>query len=132
MSHNAYNAETDDAPYTDLFDAVEADPDRYSEEKEVGISFSNPDDRMRVDAAIPAVMRRLLKHPEFDLRLYTTTEDGVAVDVTAEEYTAEGHDGRKPVYWVSGTLPVGVLTMKQSPRKSGGHANVVSSGVLND
>lgn len=130
MSHNAYNPETPDAPYADLAECVKGDPARSTEEKEFGISFANPDDRIRVDSAIPSLMKKLLLHPNFDLLTYTTTDGDVSINRSVEHYAEEGHDARKPIYWVSGTLPMGVLKIRPNPRNSTYATDVVTNKVL--
>lgn len=120
--------------YQDLYDAVEADPNRGTVAKETGITFSRPDDRAKVNTAEPSLMRRLLAHPEFELRSYETSSDnGSKADyknVSAETYEEQAHDARKPVYSVHGTIPIGCLKVSATARSSTGHAEVVSASVL--
>lgn len=132
MSDEA-NTDDSDSTYSDLIDAVKSDPNRETVEKETAIYFSKPDDRITVNTAERALMRRLLSHPEFVLDRYETSHGGKAdyQSVTAAEYAERGgHDARKPVYSVTGTMPIGVLKIAASSRKSTGHADVISAGVL--
>lgn len=119
--------------YNDLADSTESDPTREATEKETAFYFSKQDDRLVVTSSERTIMRRVLSHPEFELRSYSTTMDGDKTgvrSVTEEEYAADGHDGRKPVYSVTGTLPIGAIKISAKSRQSNAHSSVVSDGVL--
>lgn len=119
--------------YTQLREAVESDPNREQVEKEFGITFSKSDDRAVVNTAIKSLMRRFLAHPEFDLRYYETSGDKASYRVVdAEEFEEEGHDGRKPVWSVSGTIPIGTLKIRMNPRQHGSYSDVITNSVLDD
>lgn len=128
------NDETTMTDYTDLIDSIASDPDRHGVEIETGILFNNDSDdpNATVHTAETALMRRLLNHPHFDLDWYVTTDDGATVHVQSEQFAEEGHDGRKPVYAVSGQLPIGCLKISAKPRKNAGNAQVITSTVLGE
>lgn len=115
----------------DLAERCETTTDLETYERETSIHFSRADDRANVYSEEKAICKRLLMHPDFDLEQYTTSHpDAPQQAVSIEEYRENGHDQRKPVYAVKGTLPIGVLKIAQKPRQSSGHADVVSGGVL--
>lgn len=111
--------------YDDLIDAVEADPDLKTFEKETSFYFSNDDTRARFNTANPTLMRKALGHAEFELTEYVTS-DG---EVSAEEYAAAGHDRRRPVYRVFGTFPIGVLKVQATARSRNTPGPVVSDAT---
>jgi hypothetical protein len=74
------------------------DPNLTAAEKEVSVTFSRADDRIRVHSEIATVTKWLDKHPEFAERFRRVT-DGT-------------------VHAINGTLPLGCLSLKGSSRKS--------------
>jgi hypothetical protein len=122
-----------DRHYGDLADSVQSDPNREPQETETAFNFLQIHDRVRAESAYTSLMRKLLLHPKFRLDWFTTAgEDNDNYRrVTGREYEADGgHDRRKPVYYVAGTLPVGNLKVSVEGRSTGGHARVVADGVL--
>jgi hypothetical protein len=119
--------------YGDLADSVQSDPNRRPEETETAFNFLQIHDRVQAESAYTSIMRKLLLHPKFRLDWYTTAGDGNKNyhQVTGREYEANGgHDRRKPVYNVVGTLPVGTLKVSVEGRTTGGHPRIVADGVL--
>jgi len=122
---------TENDTYDELAESVKANPNTTKAEKETTLSWARDLDKATVFTEEPSLMRRFLKHPEFTLTAYRTSHpEKVGTQVSAEEYEEEGHDGRKPVYSLKGHIPVACLKVSKSARKSSGHADVVSSGVL--
>jgi len=120
-----------DRQYGDIAMAVTSDPNRRAEEKETAVYFSNVDDRLTVTTSNPAICRRVLLHPEFELSYYEiSTGSNTSTTVDADEYAEDGHDGRRGVYMVTGTMPIGVLKISQNARKSSGSASVVTGAYL--
>jgi hypothetical protein len=122
-----------DRHYGDLADSVQSDPNREPQETETAFNFLQIHDRMRVESAYTSIMRRLLLHPKFRLDWYTTSGENADYEhVDGRDYEArDGHDRRKPVYYVAGTLPVGTLKISVDDRSTGGHAKTVADGVFN-
>lgn len=91
-------------------DAITEDDRLQTFEKETTIRWSKVDDTVHIHSDMAGVCRRLLQHPEF----------------TLEDYSGTGDD----VNSVRGTFPLGCLSIGVKPRKTGSHADVVSSGVM--
>jgi hypothetical protein len=122
------NANTD---YTDLIDATTTNNELTAIERETHIQWSAKDDRAIVFTEEKHIARRLLANPEFEMESYKTSGDAtVGKEVQAHEYETEGHDKRKPVYGVRGTIPVRLVSIKPSSPKGTGHAPVVTAKWL--
>lgn len=74
------------------------DPNLTAAEKEVSLTFSRGDDRIRVHSEITTVTKWLDNHPEFNEGFRRVT-DGT-------------------VHAINGTLPLGCLSLKGSSRQS--------------
>jgi hypothetical protein len=85
------------------------DPALSPAEKEVTIRVARDQDRLSVRSEITGVTRRLVSHPLFGLR-DSRHDDGAVV-------------------MVEGTLPLGVLLLRQSARQHGTHADIVTAEV---
>lgn len=117
--------------YDDLAESVQTNTNVTQAERETSITFSRADDRADIYCEEQAMMKRLLLHPDFELDFYHTSHpDRVTGVVEGDEYEEDGHDGRKPVYAIRGTIPIGCLKVGPSPRSSSGHADVVTSKWL--
>ena len=106
-------------------EAVRVDPSLTPGERETNFRFAQDRDHVDVFTAERGIMRRLLAHPEVDvdfLRVQGGDVGGTAVPLP--EYEGGGVVGLK------GTLPVGCLTISGTPRKSDGHADIVTDRVL--
>lgn len=87
---------------------VRENPDRYPQEKETIIRFDKRDEVAYVWTGEAGLMRRLLKHDEFEV----------------DERKSIERDGH--ITAVHGTLPIGCLKVLGTPRKNPGHAEIVS------
>lgn len=121
-----------------LLDTIEADPNRMSFEKENSILWNSATNVAQVGITDPGLMRRFVLHHHFRLRHITVvTDDSSKMERTmdAEEFrecvttTNEGPT-IESVYSVNGLNPLALLTVGMEPRKSTGHADVVSQNVL--
>lgn len=74
------------------------DPNLSAVEKEVSLTFSRDEDRLRIHSEISSVTKWLDNHPEFSERFRRETDGAV--------------------YAINGTLPVGCLSLKGTSRKS--------------
>lgn len=118
----------------ELLNAIESDPRRKSFEKESRVLWSPQTDYANFYTADPGLMRRLVLHPEFSVRWFEATQSN---DAPRQTYTVASSDAvdrwdGEPVYSLEGSLPVGVLTVKQSPRKQSGHAEIITQRVLDN
>lgn len=114
-----------------LLSAVTEDPNRLPMEKETGFLWAKDTDEVHVHTAEAGLMRRLLRHPEFTLRAVEMSAGGHSVhSVHVDNLPSDL--GRRSVYSIEGTLPLGCLSVKSTPRVAGGHARVVSPSKLLD
>jgi len=109
-----------DPDIAELLDAVEADPDLQPAEKETNIRFAWGDERATVFTAEPALVRRLLAHPERGDTSLIVADGDARPALEPTEHSGE------PITGVSTEIPVGVLKIGGSPRSSGGHAEIVT------
>lgn len=120
------NANTD---YTDLLDQTTTNQNVTAMERETNYTWGADDDRARVHTEEKQVMRRLLAHPEFELSYYYTSSQHTnwGQRIEAGEYDEnDGHDQRKPVYGVGGTLPVTVIAVKTESPSADGHSKTAT------
>ena len=113
----------DERDVADLFTAD--DPDLSPAEKETVIRFARDEDRAAVYTAEAGLGRRLLKHPHAEVEGVTVADGSARPEVPVEDL-----DGDEDVVGVRATAPVGLLQVKGSPRRSGGHADIVTDRVL--
>lgn len=118
----------------ELLNAIKSDPGRKSFEKESRVLWSPRTDHANFYTADPGLMRRLVLHPEFSVRWFEAAQSSDAPRQTytvASSNAVDRWDG-EPVYSLEGSLPAGVLTVKQSPRKQSGHAEIITQRVLDN
>jgi hypothetical protein len=119
--------------YSDILAAVKGDPNRELASKETAFSFNRVDDRMTVTSASPTSIRYLLQHDDFQLKWYEASAGGRSYErIDAADYAADGHDGRRPVYAVHGTLPRGVLKVKAEARVNPEESPMYSNAIRED
>jgi hypothetical protein len=87
-------------------------PELAPEEKEVTIRFARDQEAYRIHSEIGSVTRKLINHPDFSEDSRSTT-DGVVVSV-------------------SGTLPLGTLSVKSKARQSNNISQVISQAVMQE
>lgn len=113
----------DERDAADLF--VADDPELTPAEKETVVRFSRDEDRAAIYTAEAGLGRRLLKHPHADTEGVTVADGSSRREVPVEDL-----DGDEEVVGVRAAAPVGLLQIKGSPRRSGGHADIVTDRVL--
>jgi len=108
-----------------IIDSVAEAPNRTPEEKETAINFSKPDDRMSVHSEERSVVKRLLAHPDFEIEIIqqATNDDVYTID---SDDLADEFDGRRKTVAVTGSMPIGTLWIKASPRQNTRHSLLVS------
>lgn len=111
---------------SDALDAldVEGHPDYSRAERETTVCMPGDSDRFTISSFRPSIVRRLLRHPEFQVTHITTYDD--------DSDTTQARDdlddvGDATVCGATGTLPVGALFIKPEPRKSTQQAKVVGN-----
>lgn len=120
---------------TDLVDALTTDTTRKPFERETRLLWSAESDRVNVHTAERALMNRLLNHPEFEVRWFAARggDRGEKVFRTCSTHGSEPNAADwsgEPIVSMSGALPLACVLVKEHPRTSGTHADVVTSGVL--
>lgn len=90
---------------------IREDNELSQAEKETNILFEKTTDEVFVHSSEGGIMRRLIQHPLFTVT-NVTEKDGSIVSV-------------------KGRLPIGVLSIGSKERKHGGHASIVTNGVMN-
>jgi len=109
-----------------LLDAVEADPDLQPAEKETSIQFAWGDDMADVFTAEPALVRRLLAHPERGETRLIVADGEARPALEPTEHSGE------PITGVTTEIPVGVLKIGPEARSSSGHAEIVTRKHLRE
>jgi len=110
----------------DLLDAVEADPQLEPVEKETSIRFSWSDDMADVFTAEPALVRRLLAHPERGATRLIVADGDARPTLEPTEHSGE------PITGVTTEIPVGALKIRPEARSSSGHAEIVTRKHLRE
>jgi hypothetical protein len=110
-----------------LVEAVEEDTSLSSVEKETTITFSKADDRASVYTEEAGLMRRLLRHPHFEVdSLRVNTDDAVGKQVVPNDFEQGSITG------VDGGIPVEALVAQTSLRETSQHSALVPEGVLRE
>lgn len=108
-----------------LAEAVAEDTSLTSAEKETTIRFSKADDHASVYTEEAGLMRRLLRHPHFEVDSLRVNRDGTWGEQVAPNDFKEGS-----ITGVDGTIPIESLVVQTSLRATSQHSAVVPEGVL--
>lgn len=95
-------------------DDVETDDRLMDSERETIVRFAADEGQAHVFSEEAGVCRRLLMHPEFEANVSRCRERNGAIES------------------VTGTLPIGCLSVGLTPRSESGHADVVTRRVLSE
>lgn len=106
---------------SELVDAVEEDTSLHSVEKETTMSFSKADDYASVYTEEAGLMRRLLRHPHFELESLRGSNGQRIAPKDFEKGSITGVDG---------IIPISALVVQTSLRANSQHSAVVPEGVL--
>jgi hypothetical protein len=108
-----------------LVEAVEEDTSLTSVEKETTIRFSKADEYASVYTEEAGLMRRLLRHPHFEVdSLRVSRDDAVGKQVAPNDFEEGSITG------VDGSIPIEALVLQTSLRATSQHSEVVPEGVL--
>lgn len=108
-----------------LVEAVEEDLSLSSVEKETTITFSKGDGQASVYTEEAGLMRRLLRHPHFEVdSLRVTTDDAFGKRVVPSDFEQGSITG------VDGSIPIEALVLQTSLRATSQHSALVPEGVL--
>ena len=108
----------------DLAEEVADSSPLMSEERETRLLWARGEHDANVETFELSLTRRFLSHPEFTPEYLHVVLDGTLARVETDEY-----DG-SPIIGVSGSLPVGAVSVRGSSRKDTAHAEVVTGRVL--
>jgi len=112
---------------TSLIDAVAEDRRLTPDKKETVLRFTKPEERVCIYTEEGGLMRRLLQHPEFQVeRLRVVTEESWGDRIDPDDFNGGSITG------IDGWGPIGLLSLKTSPRTTSQHAAIVSERVLRD
>jgi hypothetical protein len=100
--------------------AVGEDSALTPEEKETTLRFGKRDDVAGGYTAEAGLTRRAIAHPHVDVRFLTVLDGDARASVSLEEW-----DGGR-IVGAALNVPVGVLSVKSTPRASTEHAEVIS------
>ncbi len=103
-----------------------ADPDLGPQERETTIRFAAADESAVIWSEEPALIRRLIAHPDSTVSSMRVQKDGTATQTTPQEY----QDGE--IVGVQCDVPLGVLKVQATSRTTGTHADIVSKQPLED
>lgn len=105
----------------ELVDAVEEDASLHPVEKETSMTFSKADDCASVYTEEAGLMRRLLRHPHFEIESLRGIDGQQIAPNDFDEGSITG---------VGGTIPITALVVQTSLRANSQHSAVVPEGVL--
>jgi len=109
----------------ELIDQVENDPDLNSAEKESSVTFLGDEKRFTIFSAKRTIVKSLLEHDNFEVKWLQIDKNGKKVRVDDPENV-----GDSTIYSVSGTMPIGCLTIKSKPRSNNHQSSVVNSETI--
>jgi hypothetical protein len=109
-----------------VLDAVGEDTDITPEEKETTLRLGKVEDEATIYTAEAGISRRILAHPDIEILGLTVAEGDARREISVDEHDNEDIVG------VRGSVPVGALSVRSSPRSSTGHADIVSDRVLGE
>jgi hypothetical protein len=112
---------------SELVDRVDRDPALSGDEKEATITMYGQDKEFEIFSAKPTVVKSLLQHDHFELDWARVIhkDDG---EILRGREPLEDEEG--DIVAVSGTMPVGVLTVKSKPRANNHQSSIVSHETI--
>ena len=114
-----------DYAHPELLEHVTEDSDLSPGEKETTFRFDKTGETVTGYTAEAGLVRRALAHPHIEVGGLTVRDEDAHRDVSAEEY-----DGDGAITGVRLKAPIGLFSIKSRPRKSGGHADLITDRVL--
>lgn len=112
----------------DIIEKVSNDPSRQPEEKETGINFLGNEEQCTVFSAKRTVVKSLLDHDEFVFE-WATVDSG---EGSKRVNGIEGLEEANEIYSVSGSMPIGCVTVKSTPRSNNHQSSVVNSEKVDE
>lgn len=112
----------------ELIDRTRENPDLAPAEKETTIRFAKDEDRATVFTAEGGLARRLIAHSDFTITSLVVRRG----EHNTHRITPENVNDDDVLVGVKGKLPLGVLSVRGSPRSTRGHAAIVTQRVLDE
>jgi hypothetical protein len=114
----------------DLTEKVETDTGLEAMERETNITIEGDKKEMRIYSAKKTVVKSLLEHDHFDLKHASGTdtassagEEGLVRFFNREQIERDAEE----IHSVTGTMPLGCLTVKSAPRSNNNISSVVNA-----
>jgi len=114
-----------DHAYPELLEYVEEDSSLSPVEKETAFRFDKTGDRVTGYSAEAGITRRLLAHPHVVIEGVTVPDGDARRDVSPGDFSRNA-----PIVGCRVSAPVGLFSIKSTPRASAGHADLVTHRVL--
>lgn len=114
-----------DHAYPELLQHVAEDASLSPAEKETTFRFEKTEDIVTGYTAEAGLARRLLAHPHAAITAVTVPDGDARRSVEPKE-----HVGDTPIVGVRFRAPLGLFSIKSTPRQSGSHADLVTERVL--
>lgn len=113
--------------YPNLLEHVQEDTNLGPCEKETAFRFAKDLDYFEGYTAEAGLARRLLAHSYVEIPGVTILDGDARRDVAPEDVS-----GDVPIVGVRVKAPVGLLSVKSTPRRASGHASVVTQRVFDE
>lgn len=113
--------------YPDLLEHVAEDSELSPAEKETTFRFDKTGETVTGYSAEAGLVRRALAHPHIEVADLTVRDEDARRDVHPDEY-----GGEAPITGVRLKAPIGLFTIKSTPRQSTGHADLITDRVLSE
>lgn len=110
-----------------LLKNVQEDPTLTPHEKETVIRWGKPDDRAYVFTEEGSLVRRLLRHPQFEVKALRTSPE----NEPSQKVQAADHSGGR-ITGVRGWIPIQAVKVQSACRQQSAHCHVVSADGLVD
>jgi hypothetical protein len=111
----------------DLTEKVETDDGLEPMERETNITIEGDKKEMRIYSAKKTVVKSLLEHDHFELHHANATTDTDNKYPYQTFYNREQLESAEAIYTVTGTMPLGCLTVKSAPRSNNNISSVVNA-----
>ena len=114
----------------DLLDLIRTDPDTQAFERETSIRYDDESDLARIYSGQRSQIRGCLRHDHFDLGWLNVTTDHRHYQAGDQTEAIELIDDADEDAWITGiegTVPIGVVSIKASPRATNTVARVINA-----
>ena len=108
-----------------IIEKVGSDPSLNAAEKETSISMFGDEKKFKIFSAKSTIVKSLLQHDHFEAEWVAGVKDDEYV--TADRSDADTLD---EIYSISGTCPVGLLTVKSKPRSTNHQSGIVNHKTI--